>query len=137
VNRPVLTSSRRCLFLRHQLRDRGSPNGRHVPRSSAARASPRCATALRSKITCLEDHASAPGIVRDVGNYLTADPLPIGIDRNGCYTRRLQTWAALGPGHPSDRCHLNPCQGRGQARLGVYVCRNLYRPRLSYGHRRA
>ena len=27
----------------------------------------------------------------------------------------------LGPGHPSDWCPLNPCQGRGQARLRVYV----------------
>jgi hypothetical protein len=30
--------------------------------------------------------------------------------------------AALGPGHPSDRCPPNPCQGRGQARLRVYMC---------------
>jgi hypothetical protein len=29
----------------------------------------------------------------------------------------------LGLGHPSDWCPLNPCQGRGQARLRVYMCR--------------
>jgi hypothetical protein len=23
----------------------------------------------------------------------------------------LQTWVVLGPGHPSDRCRLTPCQG--------------------------
>ena len=28
----------------------------------------------------------------------------------------------LSPGHPSDWCPLTPCQGRGQARLRVYVC---------------
>jgi hypothetical protein len=26
------------------------------------------------------------------------------------------------PGHPSDWCPLKPCQGRGQARLRVYMC---------------
>jgi hypothetical protein len=28
----------------------------------------------------------------------------------------------LGPGHPSDWCPLNPCQGRRQGRLRVYMC---------------
>lgn len=35
---------------------------------------------------------------------MPADLLPIGIGRDGCCTRRLQGWAALSPGHPSDRC---------------------------------
>lgn len=35
VNRPGLPSSSRCFFLRHQLRSYGSPDGRHVLRSSA------------------------------------------------------------------------------------------------------
>ena len=30
--------------------------------------------------------------------------------------------ATLGPGHPSDWCPLNPCQGRGQAWLRVCMC---------------
>ncbi len=39
-----------------------------------------------------------------------------------CYVAICRAGAALGPGHPSDRCPLNPCQGRGQARLRVYMC---------------
>ena len=36
---------------------------------------------------CLEDQANAYGIVLEVGFI---DPLPIGIDQDGCYTRQLQ-----------------------------------------------
>ena len=39
---------------------------------------------------CLEDRANASGIERDVGIHLLADPLLIGIDRDGCYMRLLQ-----------------------------------------------
>jgi len=43
-------------------------------------------------------------------------------DRSGA-PLTLQVLVALGPGHPSDRCPLNPWQGRGQARLHAYMCR--------------
>jgi len=53
--------------------------------------------ALGSRIICLEDQANAFGIMRDVGFILLLDSLPIGIDRDGCYTRWLQTGRGLGP----------------------------------------
>ena len=54
---------------------------------------------------------------------MTVDPLLIMTGRDGCYTWRLQTGRRSVLAHPSDRCPLNPCQGRGQARLRVYMCR--------------
>ena len=61
---------------------------------------------------------------------LRIDLLPIGTGWNGCYC--MATGAgALGPGHPSDRCPLNPCQGRSQARLRVHMCQALLRSVLA------
>ena len=45
---------------------------------------------IRRATRCLEDQANVCGIVLDVGFYWSADPLPIGIDQDGCYTRQLQ-----------------------------------------------
>jgi len=38
--------------------------------------------------------ANACGIVRDLGFYLSTDPLPTGIDQDGCDIQQLQVRAA-------------------------------------------
>ena len=49
--------------------------------------------------------------------------LSIGWSPASTRYRHLGLGMALDPGHPSDWCPLNPCQGRSQARSRVYMCR--------------
>jgi hypothetical protein len=85
---------------------------------SAARC--KCVTALGTGIICLEDQANASWTVRDVGiicSLTCADR-----DWPGWLLHAVATgWAALGPGHPSDRYPLNPCHGRSSPALRVHV----------------
>jgi len=60
-----------------------------------AHPKPAATSALSVVTSCLEDQANACGIVPDVGIYWSADPLPIGIDQDGCYMWWLHTGQRL------------------------------------------
>jgi len=79
--RPNLTARRRT---RHHPPWHQRPNASLRPSPPPRRGGP------ASRTRCLEDQPNASGTVRDVGIYLPADSLLIGIGRDGCYTRWLQ-----------------------------------------------
>jgi hypothetical protein len=75
----------------------------------------------------VEDQANASGIVRDVGIIRSLTRCRSGLEgmvatRAGYRAGRRSVLAIL-----PDRCPLNPCHGRGQARLFAYMCRALLR----------